>query len=232
MQMQLHVSKHGADVQAAYFEQKYFATFFLAPEAAGGTAAEPSKGQRRSEHTRSADSRSPRHSPRDISVTEHDAAGPQPHARDEFQASYPKQSDSTSAQHVSKRQSANADDAQAVQCHPGHVSRSSTPDLSPRGDCEADDPPTPRMYKSIVPTAAPSQVSIHQTNKHSSPGIKAESSLLVLHQGHYEHGTGHSSPHRTAHTHAQREASQQAIENLQHSLRHVSWPSCLHCHCM
>ncbi|KAL0020086.1 hypothetical protein WJX79_009298 [Trebouxia sp. C0005] len=52
-------------IKAAYFEQKFYATFFLVPEAAALPNVESSQIQRRSERTRSADSRSPRLSPRD-----------------------------------------------------------------------------------------------------------------------------------------------------------------------
>jgi len=207
-------------VQAAYFEQKFYATFFLAPEAAAPPNADSSQIQRRSERTRSADSRSPRLSPRDRSASnqgvhlaqEHPAAGVKEPAN--------AQQDNHAAERHGQlsHEPASVGGRQPAQ---GRGSRSSTPDLSPRGDPEADDPPTPRMYKSIVPTAAPSQPAQHHSDHSHSQGLhqrsKAGNSQMILHQGHYGHGKRDISPPRQLHAHEG--ASQQAIEDLQHTIR-------------
>ncbi len=201
-------------VQAAYFEQKFYATFFLAPEPAAPSVCDPSQRQHRSERTRSADSRSPRLSPRDQSTADPDTHQPYADAGGlSDDTSHTTQLGSASMQ--PRRESAGAAGRQTVSI--GQGSRSSTPDLSPRGDLEADDPPTPRMYKAIVPTAGPSQASRHHNEHNDSQGARAEGSQMVLHQGHYDHARGQSSPRR--HPHAHHSASQQAVEGYQQSLR-------------
>ena len=91
-----------------------------------------------------------------------------------------------------------------------------TPDLSPRGDMEAEDPPTPRMYKAIIPTAASGQMQNHASAPHS-PKVAPEATQLVLHQGHFNHDRQHASPQRPArHT-----GQDQAMEDLRHTVRHA-----------
>ena len=113
-------------------------------------------------------------------------------------------------------------------------SRGGSPDLSPRGDLEADDPPTPRMYKSNVPAAAARRSLVQQVASHhakasdkalvthpqrypAAKGLNEEASAVVLHQGHYASETGHASPSR--HGHAQDKGSQHALEQLKQDLR-------------
>lgn len=90
--------------------------------------------------------------------------------------------------------------------------RASTLDLSPRGDMEAEDPPTPRMYKAIIPTAAPGQMSNYVSAPHS-PKLAPE----ALHQGHFDQGWQHASPKHHAHHTGQ----EQAMEDLRHTVRHA-----------
>ena len=177
----LHCQLFG--VQAAYFEQKFYATFFLAPEAA--TAFGPDASQRRHTHgrTRSADSRAPHQSPRDTSAKEH--ALPQPHAP--FQASNAAQNQHSghgeTEQSVIIERQAQASDRQISQ-HPNHQSiRPSSPDLSPRGDLETDDPPTPRMYKSNVPKAAVRTTPRQHNQTELDQDAKLPSNAVVLRSG-------------------------------------------------
>ena len=130
---------------------------------------------------------------------------------------------------------------QAQFMHPSAVasmhSKGGSPDLSPRGDLEADDPPTPRMYKSNVPAAAASKALVQQGASHhanmsdnvlvphpqrypAAKGLNEEASAVVLHQGHYATDVGHASRSR----HGQDKDSQHAVEKLQRDLRSVAWP--------
>lgn len=199
-------------------------------------AAGPPHKQRRSERTRSADSHSSNLSPRDRSQFEqgpqpsqaHTAAGPEDCAHEGLG------DHATDMQSQAPHEATAADASQPVI---GLKTGSSTPDLSPRGDFEADDPPTPRMYKSIVPTAAPSHISRHHPAHHHSeslgPGSKADGGQMVLHLGHYDQAQGGSSPRR--HPPAHHAASQQASEDVQHLIRYAAdplWHSTLHwSHC-
>ena len=206
-------------VQAAYFEQKFYATFFLAPEAAAPPKADSSQIQRRSERTQSADSRSPRLSPRDRPASNQVVCLAQEHPAAGVKEPTNAQQDKLAAERHGQpsHEPASVGGRQPAQGR----SRSSTPDLSPRGDPEADDPPTPRMYKSIVPTAALNQAAQHHSD-HSHcqklhQNFKAGNSQVILHQGHYDHGKRDISPPRQSHAHEG--ASQQAIEDLQHTIR-------------
>ena len=216
-------------VQASYFEQKFYATFFLAPEAAAPPNADSSQTQRRSERTRSADSRSPRLSPRDRSASNHGAHLAQAHPAAGVKEPANAQQDKLAAEWQSQpsHEPTSANGGQPAQ---GPSSKTSTPDLSPRGDPEADDPPTPRMYKSIVPTAALSQAAQHHSDHSHSQRLdqsfKAGSSQMVVHQGHYDHGKRDLSPPRQAHAHEG--ASQQAIEDLQHTIRQSFFAVCVY----
>ena len=96
----------------------------------------------------------------------------------------------------------------------------STPDLSPRGDLEAEDPPTPRMYKAIIPTAASGSNQKPDTALHHSPKLKPDTTQVVLHQGHYDHGRQHAIPQR----HAEPKGQQQAFEDLRQTVRHAPMP--------
>ncbi len=207
-------------VQAAYFEQKFYATFFLAPEAAAPPNADSSHIQSRSERTRCADSHSTRLSPRDRSASNQGVHLAQEHPAAWVKEPTNAQQDKVAAdrQGQPSHDPASVDGRQPAQ---GRRSRSSTPDLSPRGDPEADDPPTPRMYKSIIPTAALSQAAQHHSDHSQSQRLhqssKAGNGQMILHQGHYDHGKRDISPPRQPHAHEG--ASQQAIEELQHTIR-------------
>ncbi|DBA92530.1 TPA: hypothetical protein ACH3X1_002761 [Trebouxia sp. C0004] len=206
-------------IKAAYFEQKFYATFFLAPETSAAPAADSSQIQRRSERTRSADSRSPRLSPRDRSASNHGVHLAQAHLAAGVKEAANAQQDELAAERQS--QLSHEPTYGARQPTQGPSSRSSTPDLSPRGDPEADDPPTPRMYRSIVTTAALSQAGQHHSDhSHSQKldqSLMAGSSQMTLHQGHYDHGKHDLIPPRQAHAHEA--TSQQAVEDLQHTIR-------------
>ncbi|DBB14510.1 TPA: hypothetical protein ACH3X3_004792 [Trebouxia sp. C0006] len=207
-------------MQAAYFEQKFYATFFLAPEAAAPPNADSSQIQRSSERTRSADSRSPRLSPRDRSASNQGAHLAQEHPAAGVKEIADAQQDKIAAERQGQlsHEPASVGGRQPAQ---GRSSRSSTPDLSPRGNPEADDPPTPRMYKSIVPASAPSQPAQHHSDHSQSQRLhqssKAGNSQLIVHQRHCDHGKRDISPPRQPHAHEG--ASQQAIEDLQHTIR-------------
>ena len=219
-------------VQAAYFEQKFYATFFLAPEAAAPPSADSSQLQRKSERTRSADSRSPRLSPRDRSASNQGVHLAQEHPAAGVKEPVNSQQDklATDRQGQPSHEPASVGGGQPAQ---GRSSRSSTPDLSPRGDPEADDPPTPRMYKSIVPTAAPSQPPQHHSDHSHSQRLqqisKAGNSQMILHQGHYDHGKRDISPPRQPHAHEG--ASQQVIEDLHHTIRQSFFALYILCVC-
>lgn len=92
-----------------------------------------------------------------------------------------------------------------------------TPDLSPRGDSETEDPPTPRMYKAIVPTAPPGPVQRPAKKCGNDSRLKPESSQIVLHQGHYEHSPHHASPGR----HTLHKEQEEAIGALRRTLRYA-----------
>ena len=216
-------------MQAAYFEQKFYATFFLAPEAAAPPNADSSQIQRSSERTRSADSRSPRLSPRDRSASNQGAHLAQEHPAAGVKEIADAQQDKIAAERQGQlsHEPASVGGRQPAQ---GRSSRSSTPDLSPRGNPEADDPPTPRMYKSIVPASATSQPAQHHSDHSQSQRLhqssKAGNSQLIVHQGHYDHGKRDISPPRQPHAHEG--ASQQAIEDLQHTIRQSFFALCIY----
>ena len=118
--------------------------------------------------------------------------------------------------HVPTSTDAAIDSEQPVQGPTGDGERASTPDLSPRGDLEAEDPPTPRMYKAITPIAAPGEMQSHVSAPHS-PRLQSGATQVVLHQGHYDHGRQHASPQR----HAHHKGRDQAVEELRHTVRHA-----------
>ena len=81
---------------------------------------------------------------------------------------------------------------------------------------DAEDPPTPRMYRAIIPTAAPGQLQ-NQVSAPHSPKSAPEAAQVVLHQGLYDQDLQHASPKRHAHHTGQ----EQAMEDLRHTVRHV-----------
>ena len=81
---------------------------------------------------------------------------------------------------------------------------------------ESEDPPTPRMYKAIIPTGGPGQMQSNISAPHS-PKMALEAAQVVLHQGHFAHGRQHASLQR----HAQHAGQEQAMEDLKHTVRHA-----------
>lgn len=155
-------------LQAAYFEQKFYATFLLDPVEAASAAAKP-QGKQPSA------TKSPRHSPRGGTPQRHTVPS-QPH-------SDPHSIHESDAAHTHSAEPSNT--SQQKQGSP-----SSTPDLSPRTMAEADDPPTPRMYRAMVPMPA--------RPERTSGAMQPESSQLVLHEGHFGHDSRQLSPKRSS----------------------------------
>ena len=183
---------------------------------------QPTEGaqrQRRSDRSRSADAYSPRNSPRDIPSAGH---GVSPRQHPPSPPSHPEHSrqQATDA-HSHHEHGTNAGThAQPLQGATEHDGSMSTPDLSPRGDLEAEDPPTPRMYKAIIPTAAPGAIQKPDIAFHHGPKLKPETSQVVLHQGRFEHSRQHSSPQR----HTEHKGQLQAMEDLRQTVRYAASP--------
>ena len=205
--------------QAAYFEQKFYATFFLAPSTADQQPPNPVQQRRKPERTRSADSRSPRSSPRDLPEAHH-SVSPLCPAAPRSPQEHDRQHNSPDADSHTWRETdaAPAESGHVLQGRTEHDSSMDTPDLSPRGDLEAEDPPTPRMYKAIVPTAAPAPVQKPASERHHSPRLRPETSQVVLHQGHYDHDRQLASPQRQT----QSKGQAQALEEVRRIVRHVT----------
>ena len=174
--------------QAAYFEQKFYATFLLDPVEAASAATKPPD-----KHLSAA--KSPRHSPRG----ETELKKP-PAAQQHPQKNISVNSSASHSHNVSTREET------------GQASTSSTPDLSPRTMGEADDPPTPRMYKAIVPVASRAD-----HGQHGLGAVKAEVSQIVLHQGHFGHNSQQFSPKRSVQH--QQSAQEQELQRLHSNIR-------------
>lgn len=203
--------------QAAYFEQKFYATFFLTPDALPSDSAQR---QRRSGRTQSADSHSPANSPRDLLAAQSSAAPPQ---HPPAQPPHPTRGRQRDGPHIHSHAPADApaESIPLVQEGIGHSEGLSTPDLSPRGGMEAEDPPTPRMNKAIIPTAAPNQTQ-GSTRAPKSPRLRLETSQVVLHQGHYDqHHNSIARQHASPQRHFQHKGPEQAIEDLKRTVRHA-----------
>ena len=149
-----------------------------------------------------------------------DQNGATPHQHSPAQPSHStrRQRDAADAHHDDDHASIDAalDSAYSVKGQCGRDDRVSTPDLSPRAGTEAEDPPTPRMYKAIIPTAGPGQMQNH-VSAPRSPQMGPEATQVVLHQGHFDHGRQHASLQR----HAQHTGQEQAMEDLRHTVRHA-----------
>ena len=193
----------------------------MAPDAQ--QSADPAQRQRRPGRTHSADSRSPANSPRDLPAAQSGATPRQDTPVQPSQSTHRQHGVAEVHNHDDHASSdAALDSAQPVQRHSGLDDRMTTPDLSPRGDLEAEDPPTPRMYKAIIPTAAPGQMQ-NCASAPQSPKMAAEATLVVLHQGHFNHGRRHASPQRHAHHIGQ----EPAMEDLRRTVRHTLTGPCL-----
>ncbi|KAL3148684.1 hypothetical protein ABBQ38_014099 [Trebouxia sp. C0009 RCD-2024] len=204
-------------IKAAYFEQKFYATFFLTPDALPSDSAQR---QRRSGRTQSADSHSPANSPRDLLAAQSSTAPPQ---HPPAEPPHPTQGRQRDSPHIHSHAIADApvDSIPLVQDGIGHSEGVSTPDLSPRGDMEAEDPPTPRMYKAIIPTAASNQTQ-GSARVPESPRLRAETSQVVLHQGHYDqHHDSLARQHASPQRQTQHKGPEQAIEDLRRTVRHA-----------
>ena len=179
--------------------------------------------QRRSGRTQSADSHSPANSPRELLAAPSSAPPPQP----------------PPAPHLTRGRQRDAMDMHshaaaegAFDCIPfvqednGHSNNVGTLDLSPRGDVEAEDPPTPRMYKAIIPTAAPKQTQGSPNAPHS-PRLRPDTSQVVLHQGHYDqHHDSVARQHASPRRQTRYKGAEQAIEDLRRTVRHALHTTC------